>query len=68
MHIHSGERVVPCRCAIWAVPPSGSSKHHFQEAVVATGNVKWCNDAKGFEFLSQESGPDAFVHFSALRA
>src|SRR4030067_3708761 len=40
----------------------------FQEVDVATGSVKWFNDAKGFELISQENGPDVFVHFSALRA
>ena len=32
------------------------------------GTVKWFNDAKGFGFLSQEGGPDVFVHHSEIRA
>jgi CspA family cold shock protein len=31
-----------------------------------TGKVKWFNDAKGFGFIEQESGPDVFAHFSAI--
>ena len=31
-----------------------------------TGTVKWCNEAKGFGFIEQESGPDVFAHFSAI--
>ena len=33
-----------------------------------TGTVKWFNEAKGFGFIEQESGPDVFAHFSAIAA
>jgi cold shock protein len=31
------------------------------------GTVKWFNEAKGFGFIAQESGPDVFAHFSAIK-
>ena len=31
-----------------------------------TGTVKWFNEAKGFGFIQQESGPDVFAHFSNI--
>jgi CspA family cold shock protein len=44
-----------------------NNQGNFEMSNRQTGTVKWFNDAKGFGFITPESGPDLFVHFRAIQ-
>jgi CspA family cold shock protein len=33
---------------------------------MASGKVKWFDNKKGFGFITQDSGPDVFVHHTSI--
>jgi CspA family cold shock protein len=47
--------------------PNLQGQHRKEIHMRTTGTVKWFNDAKGFGFITSETGDDLFVHFSAIQ-
>src|SRR4029077_5451635 len=66
------EQLLANQLVLPLVPPTvfsvNKSKRIQSNKMAEQGTVKGFNDAKGYGFISRQSGEDVFVHFSAIQA